>query len=92
MSDQRESKRPEYTLQYGKLKASVWRNYADDGSPWFSIVFGRIYLDGNNQVHYAKTFGQQDLLPLAKLAGDVWTWLARQDQSAYVPMEKPHEP
>ena len=61
--------KPVDEVRIGRVKAAIWRNQSDDGfrQPRYSVVFSRIYKDGDTWKSTA-SFGRHDLLVLAKVA------------------------
>jgi hypothetical protein len=65
---------PVRNLRLGRLKAAVWENTADERT-YYSVKFSRTYMDENKKFQDADSFGRDDLLPLAKLADQVHTFI-----------------
>ena len=73
------SKAPVHKIRAGRIIASIWANEKEDVGKWFSVTFSRGYHDKYGEVHYAKTYGRDDLLVLAELANQAWSWIVEQD-------------
>jgi hypothetical protein len=55
----------------------IWRNEGTNGS-WYTVTFERLYKDGDDRKS-SSSFGRDDLLPLAKLADLVHSWVVEQE-------------
>ena len=62
-----EAKRPEATLRDGSVKASIWRNDADDGA-FRSTTFARTYEDKEGTLRDTHSFSGTDLLKVSELS------------------------
>jgi hypothetical protein len=72
--------RPVHAIRYGAIRAAIWRNVVDNGNasrPMFNVTFSRSYKDGDEWKDSA-SFGQDDLLELAKAANEAHTWICDQ--------------
>ncbi len=72
--------RPVHTIRYGAVRAAIWRNMVDNGNasrPIYNVTFSRSYKDGNEWKE-SSTFGQDDLLVLAKAMDDAHTFIQQQ--------------
>ena len=54
-------------VRIGRVKATIWRNETEDGTPRYNVVFARLYKDGDTW-QSTPSFGRNDLLLLAKVA------------------------
>ena len=59
--------RPVDDVRIGRVKATIWRNEAEDGKPRYNVVFARLYKDGGTW-QSTQSFGRNNLLLLAKVA------------------------
>ena len=75
--------KPADEIRFGRVKATIWMNTTDDGQARYSVVFSRIYRDGD-QWKSTHSFGRNDLLLLAKVADLAHTRVSalRQDDAA----------
>ena len=75
--------KPADEIRFGRVKATIWMNTAEDGEPRYSVVFSRLYRDGD-QWKSTHSFGRNDLLLLAKIADLAHTRVSalRQDEAA----------
>lgn len=66
--------KPAATLRAaGGLKATIWRNETEGGNVVFNTTFSRSYKKADDTWADTSSFGQRDLLPLAKLASEADT-------------------
>ena len=73
-------KRPVHTIRYGAIRAAIWRNVVDNGNAsraMYSVTFSRTYKDGERWKD-SSSFGQDDLLVLAKAMNDAHTFIHQQ--------------
>jgi hypothetical protein len=83
MSDKATSdkaKKPAHKLRDGAIEVAVWRNEGEKG-PWYSVTASRSYKQ-DDQWKQTESFGQDDLLALAKLLDLAHTWILGQQQHA----------
>ena len=75
--------KPADEIRFGRVKATIWMNTTEDGQARYSVVFSRIYREGD-QWKSTHSFGRNDLLLLAKAADLAHTriWALRQDEGA----------
>ena len=59
--------KPVDDVRIGRVKATIWRNETEDGTPRYNVVFARLYKDGDTW-QSTPSFGRGDLLVLAKVA------------------------
>ena len=59
--------KPVDEVRIGRVKATIWRNETEEGQPRYSIVFSRLYKEGDTWKS-TQSFGRNDLLVLAKVA------------------------
>ena len=79
---------PADEIRFGRIKATIWMNTTDDGQARYSVVFSRIYREGE-QWKTTHSFGRNDLLLLAKVADLAHTRVSafRQDDLAEAAVE-----
>ena len=73
-------KRPIHTIRYGAIRAAIWRNVVDNGNasrPMYNVTFSRAYKEGERWKD-SSSFGQDDLLVLAKAMNDAHTFIHQQ--------------
>ena len=72
--------KPADEIRIGRVKATIWMNATGDGQARYSVVFSRLYREGD-QWKSTHSFGRNDLLLLAKVADIAHTrvWALRQD-------------
>ena len=75
--------KPADEIRFGRVKATIWMNATEDGQARYSVVFSRIYREGE-QWKTTHSFGRNDLLLLAKVADLAHTRVCafRQDEGA----------
>ena len=75
--------KPADEIRFGRVKATIWMNTTEDGQSRYSVVFSRIYRDGD-QWKSTHSFGRNDLLLVAKVADLAHTRVSalRQDDAA----------
>ena len=75
--------KPADAIRFGRVKATIWMNTTEDGQARYSVVFSRLYREGE-QWKSTHSFGRNDLLLLAKVADLAHTriWALRQDEPA----------
>ena len=61
------AKPPVAKLRVGLIFASIWENATENGT-FYNVTFERRYRDGEGNWHSTTSFGQGDLLELAKAA------------------------
>ena len=66
-------KRPVQDVRLGHIKAAIWENTVSD-IVRYNVTFSRIYKD-QDEWKSSDTFGRDDLLVLAKVAGQAHTWI-----------------
>jgi hypothetical protein len=81
MSD-KPAKKPVHKIRDGAIDLAIWQNDSDKG-PWFSVTARRSYKK-DDEWKDADSYGQDDLLVLAKLLDLAHTWIlnAQQEQRA----------
>ncbi len=79
---------PADEIRFGRIKATIWMNTTDDGQARYSVVFSRIYREGDRW-KTTHSFGRNDLLLLAKVADIAHTRVCafRQDDLAEAAVE-----
>ena len=82
--------KPTHEVRLGAIKAAVWRNTTETGDTRFSVKISRIYKDGDAWKS-TEHFGRDDLLPLAKVADQVHSWIHQQEQWAAATKKPPVE-
>ena len=75
--------KPADAIRFSRVKATIWMNTTEDGQARYSVVFSRIYREGD-QWKSKHSFGRNDLLLLAKVADLAHTRVSafRQDEGA----------
>jgi hypothetical protein len=83
MSDKTTSdkaRKPAHKLRDGAIEVAIWRNEGEKG-PWYSVTANRSYKQGE-EWKQTDSFGQDDLLALAKLLDLAHTWILNQQQQS----------
>ena len=80
--------KPADEIRIGRVKATIWMNATGDGQARYSVVFSRLYREGD-EWKSTHSFGRNDLLLLAKVADIAHTrvWALRQDDRAGAAVE-----
>jgi hypothetical protein len=68
--------KPVHKLRSGAIEVSVWKNEGKNGT-WYSVTHRRSYKQGDNWKD-SDRYGEDDLLPLAKLLDLAHTWIISQ--------------
>jgi len=83
---QRVSNKPVHAIRYGSIRAAIWKNVVDLGAnsrPVYNVTLSRSYRDGDTWKD-SSSFGQDDLLVLAKAADAAHTWIfAQRNQDSF---------
>jgi hypothetical protein len=66
------AQKPVHKLQDGRIQVAIWLNDGDDG-PWYSVTPRRVYKQGDTWKE-SGSYGQDDLLVLAKLLDLAHSW------------------
>ncbi|MEP5730216.1 MAG: hypothetical protein ABJL67_12705 [Sulfitobacter sp.] len=73
MADQTETKNPPVaTLKDGPISAKVWRNVSNEGKTYYNTTFGRVFTKENGEYGETRSFSQNDLLKVEKLASEAY--------------------
>ena len=62
---------PIETLRDGRLKATIWKNFGDNGN-FYSVNLTRIYQKDNGDWQDSDSFSGTELLRIARLAGKAY--------------------
>jgi hypothetical protein len=65
--------RPAHKIRNRTLSVTIWKNESDKG-PWYSVTPSRSYKQGEEWKE-SDSFGEDDLLPLAKLLDEAHSWI-----------------
>jgi hypothetical protein len=68
--------KPAHKIRSGAIEVAVWRNDGENG-PWYSVTMSRSYKK-DMEWKQADSFGQDDLLLLAKLLDQAHSWIISQ--------------
>ena len=72
------SKKPVHKLRDGAIEVAIWKNDGEKG-PWYNVTHSRSYKQGDEWKE-SDSYGQDDLLVLAKLLDLAHTWILSQQQ------------
>ncbi|MDE2806544.1 MAG: hypothetical protein OXN18_15485 [Gemmatimonadota bacterium] len=61
-------KPPAADIRIGPVRAAIWDNQTQDGQPFHTVTFSRLYKNDDGEWRDTPSFRTRDLLPLAKLA------------------------
>jgi len=71
--------KPIHEIRLGAIKAAIWENETTNGTR-FNVTVCRLYKDGEAWKR-TESFGRDDLLVLAKVADQAYTWIVSQSQT-----------
>jgi hypothetical protein len=72
--------KPVHEIRDGAIQVSVWKNESEKG-PWYSVTCRRRYKDkAADEWKDSYSYGQDDLLTLAKLLDMAHSWILNQQQ------------
>jgi hypothetical protein len=71
---------PAHKIRFGNLAVTIWRNSNDKGV-WYTVNPSRSYKKGDETWKETDSLGADDLLPMAELHRQAFTWIARQMQA-----------
>jgi hypothetical protein len=71
--------KPAHKLRKGALTVTIWKNDGDKG-PWYSVTPSRSFKQGEEWKE-SDSFGDDDLLALAKLLDQADSWIQEQKQA-----------
>jgi len=71
---------PAHKIRFGVLQVTIWRNTSDKGI-WYSAVPTRSYKQGDETWKETDSLSADDLLPMAELLRQAFSWIARQMQA-----------
>jgi hypothetical protein len=66
-------RKPVHKLRDGAIELAIWKNDGEKG-PWYSVTHRRNYKQ-NDEWKESDSYGQDDLLTLAKLLDLAHTWI-----------------
>lgn len=68
--------KPIDTLRDGAIKASIWKNAASDGTPFYSVTFDRTFTDSDGMTKSSSSFSASGILKLSRLAEKTYDRIA----------------
>src|SRR5207244_4199009 len=71
---------PAHKIRFGVLQVTIWRNTSDKGT-WYSAVPTRSYKQGDETWKETDSLGADDLLIMAELLRQAFSWIAKQAQA-----------
>jgi hypothetical protein len=75
---------PAHKIRIGNLHVTIWRNTnSDKGTVWYSVNPSRSYKNGDETWKESDSLGFDDLLIMAELLRQAFSWIARQQQADY---------
>lgn len=69
--------KPAHKIRFGNLSVTIWRNSSDKGT-WYSVTPSRSYKQGDETWKESDSLGADDLLPMAELHRQAFTWISKQ--------------
>jgi len=79
-SEKTKPRRPVFNAKHGAVEAAVWQNEGPNGT-WFAATVKRSYRDGEEWKD-SDSYGERDLLNLARCALDAQAFIAQQMREA----------
>jgi hypothetical protein len=73
--DEMENNKPAHEVRIGMIRATLWANETEHGTR-YNVTPSRLYKDGE-QWKDSSSFGQDDLLLLAKVLDAAHTWIVQ---------------
>jgi hypothetical protein len=71
--------KPAHKIRNRTLSVTIWKNEGEKG-PFYSVTPSRSYKQGD-QWKESDSFGEDDLLPLAKLLDEAHSWIVNAQQA-----------
>ena len=75
------SNQPAHKVRFGNLQVTIWRNTYREGHAWYSAVPTRSYKKGDDTWKESDSLNADDLLIMAELLRQAFSWIARQMQA-----------
>jgi hypothetical protein len=73
---------PAHKIRISNLSVTIWRNTSSEkGTVWYSVKPSRSYKQGDETWKETDALGFDDLLAMAELHRQAFTWIARQMQA-----------
>lgn len=73
---------PAHKLRISNLSVTIWRNVnSDKGTTWYSVNPSRSYKQGDETWKETDSLGFDDLLTMAELHRQAFSWIAKQMQA-----------
>ena len=72
--------KPIHQFRIGSLSVAIFENRTDEGTMFHNAQFQRAYRTADGW-RSTRSFGREDLLPLAKLADQAHSWIQEQIQT-----------
>lgn len=74
-----EKQKPVHEVQYGSIKAAIWKNQTEHGIR-YNVTLTRLYRK-DEQWKTTDSLGRDDLLVAAKALNDAHTWICQQQEA-----------
>jgi hypothetical protein len=71
---------PAHKIRFGVLQVTIWRNTGEKDN-WYTVVPTRSYKQGDDTWKETDSLGTDDLLPVAELLRQAFSWIAKQMQA-----------
>src|SRR5260370_40842077 len=82
---------PAHKIRISNLSVTIWRNSSDKGT-WYSVTPSRSYKQGDETWKETDSLGFDDLLTMAELHRQAFSWIARQVPADSQARKAPQEP
>jgi hypothetical protein len=76
------SNQPAHKVRFSNLSVTIWRNISTEkGTTWYSAVPSRSYKNGDETWKESDSLNSDDLLIMAELLRQAFSWIAKQMQA-----------
>ena len=76
------SNQPAHKIRFSNLSVTIWRNTSiEKGTHWYTVNQSRSYKNGDDTWKESDSLGTDDLLIMAELLRQAFSWISRQMQA-----------
>ena len=75
------SNQPAHKIRFGVLSVTIWRNTSEKGNVFYSVNPSRGYKVGDDAWKETDSLGSDDLLIMAELLRQAFSWISKQMQA-----------
>ena len=73
------SNQPAHKIRFSNLSVTIWRNHSiEKGTSWYTVNPSRGYKNGDDTWKETDSLGTDDLLIMAELLRQAFSWIANQ--------------